>query len=431
MMIKFIDLFAGMGGIRKGFELACAGRAIETSCALTSEIKPSAIDVLKQNHPEDKQWGDITHINASDIPDFDVLLAGFPCQAFSSAGKRQGFLDTRGTMFFEVERILKEKKPKAFLLENVEGLINHDKVSSKDDIGRTLSTILSHLLALGYSVKWRLLNARNFGLAQDRKRVYITGVLDGAVNLDDFKVQHSTLASVIDKGLPISDTPFVKRLLAHYSVEELYGKSLKDKRGGESNIHSWDIELKGPVTEIQKQLLNELFKQRRKKQWAEEMGIKWMDGMSLSLEQIQTFAPFPNLKELLDDLVAKGYLKREHPKTLVEERLLDGSVRTYRAQNPRLPLGYNIVAGKLSFEVAKVLDPNDVAPTLVAMDMQKLYVPDGKGIRRLTLREGLRLFGYPDDFKFNVSEQDGYDLLGNTVAVPVITAVSNRILDAI
>lgn len=430
-MIKFIDLFAGMGGIRKGFELACAGRAIETSCALTSEIKPSAIDVLKQNHPEDKQWGDITHINASDIPDFDVLLAGFPCQAFSSAGKRQGFLDTRGTMFFEVERILKEKKPKAFLLENVEGLINHDKVSSKDDIGRTLSTILSHLLALGYSVKWRLLNARNFGLAQDRKRVYITGVLDGAVNLDDFKVQHSTLASVIDKGLPISDTPFVKRLLAHYSVEELYGKSLKDKRGGESNIHSWDIELKGPVTEIQKQLLNELFKQRRKKQWAEEMGIKWMDGMSLSLEQIQTFAPFPNLKELLDDLVAKGYLKREHPKTLVEERLLDGSVRTYRAQNPRLPLGYNIVAGKLSFEVAKVLDPNDVAPTLVAMDMQKLYVPDGKGIRRLTLREGLRLFGYPDDFKFNVSEQDGYDLLGNTVAVPVITAVSNRILDAI
>ena len=100
-------------------------------------------------------------------------------------------------------------------------------------------------------------------------------------------------------------------------------------------------------------------------------------------------------------------------------------------QDESLPLGYNIVAGKLSFEVSKILDPNSIAPTLVAMDMQKLYVPDGNGIRKLTLREGLRLFGYPEDFKFNISEAEGYDLLGNTVAVPVIKAVSSRILDVL
>lgn len=430
-MLKFIDLFAGMGGIRKGFEQACAERGIDTQCMLTSEIKPAALNILMQNHPEDKQWGDITLINAKTIPDFDVLLAGFPCQAFSSAGKRQGFLDTRGTMFFEVERILKEKKPKAFLLENVEGLINHDKENPKDKIGRTLSTILFHLRELGYVVEWRLLNSKHFGLAQERKRVYITGTLTNAVNLDEFEEIHVSLDSILEKGLPLTDSYFVKLLLSHYKIEELYGKSLKDKRGGESNIHSWDIELKGPVSPIQKELLNNLFKQRRKKKWAEELGIKWMDGMSLSLEQIRTFAPLPDLEMQLDDLVKKGYLKREHPKAMIEDRLLDGSVRKYRAQDPKLPLGYNIVAGKLSFEVAKILNPKDIAPTLVAMDMQKLYVPDGDGIRRLSLREGLRLFGYPDDFKFEISEKEGYDLLGNTVAVPVIKAVANRILDVI
>ena len=146
-------------------------------------------------------------------------------------------------------------------------------------------------------------------------------------------------------------------------------------------------------------LLNDLFKQRRKKQWAEEMGIDWMDGMSLSLEQIRTFSDLPDLEYQLNDLVNKGYLKREHPKRIVKEQLLDGTFKTYRMQDESLPLGYNIVAGKLSFEVSKILDPNSIAPTLVAMDMQKLYVPDGNGIRKLTLREGLRLFGYPEDFK--------------------------------
>ena len=109
--IKFIDLFAGIGGIRKGFELACAEFGYETKCVFTSEIKPYAIDVLNQNHPLETINGDITKVDEKDMPDFDFLLAGFPCQAFSAAGKRLGFLDTRGTLFFDVERILKEKKP--------------------------------------------------------------------------------------------------------------------------------------------------------------------------------------------------------------------------------------------------------------------------------------------------------------------------------
>ena len=418
--VKFIDLFAGIGGIRKGFELACAVRGLATKCVFTSEIKPYAIDILEQNHPGEEIHGDITQIKAKDIPDFDFLLAGFPCQAFSSAGKRLGFEDTRGTLFFDVARILKEKKPYGFVLENVEGLVNHDKENRTDKIGRTLSTILRTLDDLNYQVSWRVLNAKDFGVPQDRKRVYIVGTKKAKPNLEKFKKEKKSLETILEHGKPVSDSAFVQLIMQHYSIEELYGKSVKDKRGGDNNIHSWDIEYKGVVSDEQKDLLNTILKERRKKKWAEEYGIDWMDGMPLTIEQIRTFFDCPDLETMLSDLVKKGYLKREHPKK---------KVGNTRVQDTNLPKGYNIVAGKMSFEISKVLDPKGIAPTLVAMDMQHLFVVDGNGLRTLTLREGLRLFGYPDTYKFETTIENGYDLLGNTVVVPVIKQVASRVLD--
>ena len=214
-------------------------------------------------------------------------------------------------------------------------------------------------------------------------------------------------------------------------IEDLYGKSIKDKRGGDTNIHSWDIEIKGPVSEEQKDLLNCILRERRKKKWAEEIGIEWMDGMPLTAKQISTFFPNPNLQAMLDDLTEKGYLKFEHPKQKMTKTDLFGNTTIVREQDPSLPKGYNIVAGKLSFEISKVMGPDEIAPTLVAMDMQKLFVADNGGLRRLTLREGLRLFGYPESMQLNVSEKDGFDLLGNTVVVPVIKAVASRLINAI
>lgn len=418
--IKFIDLFAGIGGIRKGFEIACDRKGFSYECVFTSEIKPHAVEVLKQNHPGEEIYGDITQIDAKNIPDFDFLLAGFPCQAFSAAGKRLGFSDTRGTLFFDVERIIKEKKPYGFVLENVEGLVNHDRENPKDRIGKTLSTILEHLEMLEYKVSWKVLNAKYFGVPQERKRIYIVGTKRDYPDLTSFKHNVRTLDTILENGLETEHSQFIDNLLSHFSVNELEGKSIKDKRGGENNIHSWDIEMKGPVSPAQRELLNTMLKERRKKKWAEEYGIDWMDGMPLTIDYIRTFYNHPELENMLNDLVIKKYLRYEHPKKKV------GNKREY---DTTLPKGYNIVAGKMSFEIGKIMGKTDIAPTLVAMDMQHLYVTDGEGVRTLSLREGLRLFGYPDDYKLDVEKSLGYDLLGNTVVVPVIAEVAGRVLD--
>lgn len=137
-------------------------------------------------------------------------MAGFPCQAFSSAGKRLGFEDTKGTLFFEVERIIKEKCPLGFVLENVEGLVNHDKKNPKDKIGRTLSVILEHLELLGYQINWKVLNAKDFGVPQERKRIYIVGTKSEKTNLDGFETKTKTLDSVLEQGLEVSSSNFVK-----------------------------------------------------------------------------------------------------------------------------------------------------------------------------------------------------------------------------
>lgn len=158
---KFIDLFAGIGGIRIPFQ------ELGGKCVFSSEWDKFAQKTYRINFGEEPK-GDITKIEAKDIPDFDILLGGFPCQPFSQAGLKKGFSDTRGTLFFEIERILKEKKPKAFLLENVKQLKGHDK-------GRTLKVILEHLDALDYYVNYAVLRAGDFGVPQNRERIYIVG----------------------------------------------------------------------------------------------------------------------------------------------------------------------------------------------------------------------------------------------------------------
>lgn len=412
-VVRIIDLFAGIGGMRLGFEQASKELGIKTSCVFSSEIKDYAIEVYKQNFGDNSIQGDITKVENSMIPDFDFLLAGFPCQPFSYAGKGLGFEDTRGTLFFEIERILEAKRPQGFLLENVEGLVTHNK-------GKTLNTIIDHLKNLGYYVNWQVLDAKDFGVPQTRKRIYIVGSKRNKINLEEFETKRAVLGEILEHGLPIIESHFTQSLLKHYTPDQLKGKAIKDKRGGSENIHSWDIELRGSVSVDQKKLLNLLLKERRKKKWAEIIGIEWMDGMPLTKKQIKTFFDVPNLQNLLDDLVEKGYLRLEHPRAKINNSRLPDKTKSK---------GYNIVAGKLSFEFTKILNPLEIAPTLVAMDVSHIGVIDNTGIRRLSIKEGLRLCGYPENYNIStIKTSEAFDLLGNTVCVPVIQAIVRRIL---
>lgn len=161
-MIKFIDLFSGIGGFRIALE------SIGCMCVFSSEIDVAARETYKSNFNEYPS-GDIFEISSEEIPEHDILCAGFPCQPFSIAGRRLGFEDARGTLFFEVARIIRDKRPKAFILENVAGLVSHDN-------GMTLKVMEEILSNLGYNIEWNLLNAKHYGIPQNRNRWYCVGV---------------------------------------------------------------------------------------------------------------------------------------------------------------------------------------------------------------------------------------------------------------
>lgn len=184
----FIDLFAGVGGFRIAFQ------NLGGKCVFSSEIDPEAQKTYEANFGE-VPFGDIRQISEKNIPDHDVLLGGFPCQAFSIAGKRGGFEDTRGTLFFEIARIIKTKKPKAFFLENVKGLVNHDR-------GNTLKVILETLRDdLGYWVpEPQIINAKHFGVPQNRERIFIVGFRKD-INISNFEYPQSSGRKVYFKDI--------------------------------------------------------------------------------------------------------------------------------------------------------------------------------------------------------------------------------------
>lgn len=211
----FIDLFAGIGGIRIPFD------ELGYKCVFSSEWDAKACQTYFANFGT-YPFGDITKIDERQIPRHDVLLAGFPCQAFSIMGKMKGFADTRGTMFFEIERILKYHRTPYILLENVKQLVGHDG-------GRTFKVILERLSELGYYVKWKVMNALDFGLPQKRERVIIVGFQDKAdYDAFSFKVPHTpySLASVLEPDDKVDHSYYASDHILAKRMEKTIGKKL-------------------------------------------------------------------------------------------------------------------------------------------------------------------------------------------------------------
>ncbi len=187
-------------------------------CVGHSEIDPYACQVLRNHYPSVKNYGDITKIKAEELPDFDLLVGGFPCQSFSIAGKRRGFADTRGTLFFDLARILRAKQPRLFLFENVKGLLSHDD-------GRTFKTIIATITELGYDCQWQVLNSKNHGVPQNRERIFIVGHLRSERRPQVFPITESSRAHLEEITTGVSDA---QRIYHPRGI----GKTLKGLGGG-------------------------------------------------------------------------------------------------------------------------------------------------------------------------------------------------------
>lgn len=235
--LTFIDLFAGIGGIRIAFERAGA------RCVFTSEIDEACQKTYEANFGE-TPVGDITKIKAEDIPDHDILTGGFPCQAFSIIGERMGFADTRGTLFFEIERILKAKRPKAFLLENVKQLTSHDN-------GKTFKVILEKLRDLDYYVHYKVLNGLDFGVPQKRERIVIVGFEENYPF--EFPKNHGSENRALKDVLEPEENIEKKHYITKYMAQKLASKVKKnfcrpsiwhENKAGNIGIHPFSCALR-------------------------------------------------------------------------------------------------------------------------------------------------------------------------------------------
>jgi DNA (cytosine-5)-methyltransferase 1 len=411
--IRFIDLFSGIGGMRLAFESAAHSLNLETECVLSSEINPDAQLVYQKNFA-DTPLGDIRLIDK--LPEHEILLAGFPCQSFSYAGKKEGFGDTRGTLFFEIARLIDTFKPQAFIFENVRGLVSHDG-------GRTLETIKGEIKSRGYSFDYFLLNSSNFSLPQNRVRVYLVGILNASPQFklitdvgpkDSHSSSHQQLSFFSPLSQPVTvadileDNPdpkydcspeFVKALkqIVNNDFSRLHGRRLIDYRGGNS-IHSWELGLRGECSLDEIELMNIFILKRRNKEFGSDQ-----DGKLLTKEQIATFFAHPNLEEILDSLVTKKYLQRNN----------------YQ---------YKPVSGNFSFEVYKFLDPHKISVTIVASDANRLGVYYHNRVRRITPREAARLQGFSDSFILHPNDDKAYHQLGNSVSLNVVKAVALEVI---
>jgi len=384
--ITFIELFCGIGGFRLGLE-----KTKNFKCIWANDNDKYASKIYRKNFgTKELIEGNIKTIDADSIPNHTLLTAGFPCQSFSVAGKRKGFQDTRGTLFFDIARITEAKKPELLLLENVKGLLNHDK-------GLTFQIILESLAELGYDVEWQVLNSKYFGVPQNRERVFIIGHLRGGGGGQIFPIGESTKVNTRK-----SETQIARTITSQYYKQGQWEQYIKERDRQTDRVYSengvsptLDSNTGGRHTPMValRWVRTEKGKKARKK----------------SMEKGRDYTPF-------------NYGHRE----LVESKdNVSGCVTD--AVNKDSLVGIKIIEDFYKNRPTRYFDES---PT-IREGRQGLKLTDGVKIRRLTPTECERLQGFPDGWTKGVSDTQRYKTLGNAVTVNVIEFLGKKLRECL
>ena len=376
---KFIDLFAGLGGFHQ------AMRALGGECVFASEIDQEAASTYKENYGIDP-LNDITKTKAEDIPQHDVLCGGFPCQAFSNAGHKKGFEDTRGTLFFDVARIIEYHKPKYIFLENVKHLLKHDN-------GNTWKVIKQTLLDLGYVLpKEEIISSpEDIGIPQNRPRIYIMGIRKDLTDKEylEFKKPvfngKTSIYSILDEKAD-----------PKYNITEYENKILT----------AWDVFKKGVNVSV--------------------FGFPvWVDEFGLDYD----YSSFPQWKQ---DYVRKNrQLYLEH-KDFIDKWLKDYNVKDFKLRDRKFEwqagAGYKSVwETSIQFRQSGIrCKKTDFFPALVAMVQIPIVA---KYKRRLTPRECARLQSFPEDFIINKKDHYAYKQFGNSLNIELVKFYAKQLLE--
>lgn len=379
---KFIDLFAGIGGFHQAM-VQLGGQ-----CVYASEIDKFCIERYKENYNIDADH-DITKINPEEVPDHDVLCGGFPCQAFSKAGKQKGFEETRGTLFFYIEKILQAKKPKYIVLENVRNLVSHDN-------GNTWKVIRQHIIDCGYRITENpiIISPHQLGIPQLRERVVILGVYDPD-NTD--KYLNINLGTMKDK----KDNS-IESILEPNNNEDKYKISKQEERV----LSAWD----------------EFYKMIDLKVIGFPIIVDFFDG--------HIDPDYPNWK--------KQFVEKNHALYVLNKNAIDRWIKKWKVYETFTPTqrkmewqaGSSIESiweGLIQFRPSgvRVKSPN-CFPALVAMVQVPIV---GKYKRRLTIREAARLQSFPDSFIFDSNDHQAYKQFGNAVNVNVIKTAAEALFN--
>ena len=426
MKFKFIDLFAGVGGFRIAFE------KVGGQCAGFSEIDKNAVDVYKNNfHVKNEIFlGDITKVN--NLPKVDIVAGGVPCQAWSVAGSKKGFDDPRGKLWQDCIRLVKNSKPKSFVFENVKGLYDPRNKTS-------LTLMISEFEKCGYDVFHKLLNAYDFGLPQNRDRIFIVGIdkkfkanFEFPKPLGHAKPLHKIFSDIKFEKKHLNKKNFLPRDLFGERVPAARNRFQRvnelndffifcDTRNGHSTIHSWEIR---KTSEKEKNICMTILKNRRRKEHGE-----W-DGNPLSFKTLKRLIPNLDKKDL-NSLIDKKILIQEQDGRyeLYHTKTSAGIDGIYRIFLPQSEIFSTITATENRDYIATTSISGKNKEEYKKKFIEQIYLKNK--FRLMTGREAARLQGFPETFKIHSNEKIAKKQFGNAVPVNVVKNIAEKILEFI